>query len=91
MFTFLVCGFGFDHKLVQEFLTPGSHFFPTKRTLPPHPVIRDVNAMEVDEEDDLPIRPMPLDEGEAVDMYKTVNFMTQEYRLFDIMGKCLCQ
>lgn len=49
------------------------------RTLPPHPVIRDVNAMEVDEEDELPIRPMPLDEEEAVEIYERVNFMTQEY------------
>ena len=42
------------------------------RALPPHPVLRDVNAMEVDEEDDLQIRPMPLDKEEVVDMYKTV-------------------
>ena len=45
MFTFLVCGVGFDHKLV-----------------------RDMNTIEVDEEDDLPIRPIPLAKREAVEM-----------------------
>jgi hypothetical protein len=80
MFAFLLYAFTGNYKLVNEFLTPGSRFYPVERTGPPHAVIRDINAMQVDGEvHDLAPQPPPLEDEEAVELYGEVDIMTQNF------------
>jgi hypothetical protein len=80
MFAFLLYAFTGNYKLVNEFLTPGSRFYPVERTGPPHAVIRDINAMQVDGEvHDLAPQPPPLEDEEAAELYGEVDIMTQNF------------
>ena len=80
MFSFLLYAFTGNYKLVNEFLTPGSRFYPVERTGPPHAVIRDINAMQVDGEvHDLAPQPPPLEDEEAAELYGEVDIMTQNF------------
>ena len=76
MFSFLIYGFRGNFDLVTEFLTCGSRFYPATMTGPPHPVVRDVNAMNVEGEEQ---RENPYDMDEVEDEFGTVNFMSQLY------------
>ena len=80
MFAFLLYAFTGNYKLVNEFLTPGSRFYPVERTGPPHAVIRDINAMQIDGEGpDLIPQPPPLEDEEAAELYGEVDIMTQNF------------
>lgn len=80
MLTFIVFAYDGNYHLANEFLTPGSRFYPVKRTGPPHPVMRDINAMNVDGEgDDLEAHAPPLDERVAASLYGNVILETQGF------------
>ena len=68
---------GQNWGLVNEFVTPGSRFFPSMDTLPAHPVVRDLNAMEVDGEVELEHRMMITSGEETEELYGEVNYESQ--------------
>jgi len=79
MFSFLLYGFDGNYELVKKLLTPGSHLFSCAEDAPPHPVIQDVNAMNVDGEEELPSADITHDMERIMAEYGEVNVQTQNF------------
>ena len=78
IFTLLVHMFGGQNwALVDEFVTSCSRFFPSSETLPAHPLVRDLNAMEVDGVTELVHCKMATSAEETEELYGEVNYESQ--------------
>jgi len=75
---FLLTAFNNDVNLVKKFFKakPDDQFYPQARGLP-HLHCRDVNKMEVDGEEDLPMHDVPY--KKSLEVFDEVNIQTQLY------------